>query len=194
MANHLILASRSPRRQELLKQVGIPFIVKTADVDEAEVDINNPVEKVKKLASLKAKHIPLGKEEVVLAADTVVTYKDEIFEKPHDKDEACRMISALSGEVHDVYTGVMIRSLQEEKVFVERTEVEFWSLTNEEIKWYLESKEPYDKAGAYGIQSLGAVLVKGIRGDYYNVVGLPLSRVVRELHHFSIYPKMPDSN
>ncbi len=194
MANHLILASRSPRRQELLKQVGIPFIVKTAAVDEAEVDITNPVEKVKQLASLKAKHIPLGKELVVLGADTVVSYKDEIFEKPHDKDEAYRMISALSGEVHDVYTGVMIRSLKNETVFVERTKVEFWPLTNEEIEWYLESKEPYDKAGAYGIQSLGSVLVKAIHGDYYNVVGLPLSRVVRELRKFSIHPKVPGSN
>ncbi len=94
------------------------------------------------------------------------------------------MISRLSGSIHEVFTGVMIRSTEESKIFVERTMVEFWPLKEDEIDWYLSTDEPYDKAGAYGIQSIGAMFVKQIIGDYYNVVGLPISRVVRELREF----------
>lgn len=189
MANNLILASSSPRRQALLKQAGIAFSIRIPDVDESQVTVHDPIEKVKQLATIKAENIVLHSEqEVILSADTVVSYKQRIFEKPPHKEDAYQMLSALSGEVHEVVTGVMIRSLQKEIVFAERTQVVFWPLTDEELEWYVSTNEPYDKAGGYGIQSLGAMFVKEIRGDYYNVVGLPISRVVRELRMFSVYP------
>lgn len=187
--NKLILASSSPRRQELIKQVKIPFTVRTPNIDESLIIAKDPVERVTQLATIKGRNVPIQDEnEVILAADTVVAYKQTIFEKPKNREEAFQMISALSGDVHDVFTGVMIRSDHEERVFVERTKVVFWPLTPEEIEWYVSTNDPYDKAGAYGIQSLGSIFVKEIIGDYYNVVGLPLSRVVRELKHFLIYP------
>ncbi|WP_042224319.1 Maf family protein [Oceanobacillus manasiensis] len=185
----LILGSSSPRRQELLKQVQLPFSVRKPEIDESQIKTNDPVEKVKQLAIRKSEAIPFSNDnEVILTADTVVSYKQQIFEKPRDKEEASHMISKLSGETHEVYTGVMIRSLEQEIVFVERTEVEFWELSEEEINQYVSTNDPYDKAGAYGIQSLGAMFVKRIHGDYATIVGLPISKVVRELRRFSIYP------
>lgn len=189
MDKKLILASQSPRRQELLKQINIPFTVKGTNIDESVITTNNPLEKVKQLAKLKGKSIEITEQEVVVAADTVVAFQDRIFEKPADEADAFNMIATLSGQVHNVYTGVMIHSLQDQVLFVERTEVEFWPLAETDINWYLNTKEPFDKAGGYGIQGSGAVLVKKICGDYFNVVGLPISRVVQELKRFSIYPK-----
>ncbi|HLR09348.1 MAG TPA: Maf family protein [Bacillota bacterium] len=190
MAKKLILASSSPRRQELLNQVGIPFTLRKQDVDESKITTTNPLEKVKQLASLKGLSTPLKDDkEVILSADTVVAYQERIFEKPQSKEEAYQMIAALSGATHDVLTGVMLRSQDDAYVFAERTKVEFWPLTPEEIEWYVSTDDPYDKAGAYGIQSLGTVLVKRLIGDYANVVGLPIARVVRELKNFSVYPK-----
>jgi septum formation protein len=189
LSNSLILASQSPRRQALLKQVGIPFRSQPSNVDESLITTNNPIEKVKELAKLKGNTVSLTKEEVVLTADTVVSYQGQIFEKPSHENDAYQMISMLSGEFHDVYTGVSIRSSAKEINFAVQTKVEFWSLSSEFINWYVKTTEPYDKAGAYGIQSLGALFVKQIIGDYYNVVGLPLSRVVRELQDVDIYPE-----
>ncbi|WP_277678050.1 Maf family protein [Gracilibacillus dipsosauri] len=189
MKNKLVLASSSPRRQELLKQVEIPYTLRAPNVDESQIASKDPAEKVRKLALLKGRHVTLQEdEEVILAADTVVSYNNQILEKPKNKEEAYRMIATLSGNVHEVFTGVMIRSFDNEVAFVERTEVEFWTLSEEEINWYLSTNDPYDKAGAYGIQSIGAIFVKQIIGDYYTVVGLPLSRVVKELSSFSIKP------
>ena len=187
--NKLILASSSPRRQKLLTQVRIPFSVRNPNVDESQITTNDPVEKVKQLALIKGKNVPIQHPEaIILAADTVVAYKQQIFEKPNNKEDAYQMLLALSGNVHEVYTGVMIRSLEQKSIFIERTQVEFLPLTDQEIEWYVSSEEPYDKAGAYGIQGLGAMFVKNINGDYFNVVGLPISRVVRELKSFSVYP------
>lgn len=184
----LILASSSPRRQELLKQIRIPFQVRKAMIDESMIQTEDPAEKVKQLAILKGRSVPLHSEkEVVLAADTIVAQQQSIFEKPKTKKEAYEMITALSGKVHEVYTGVIIRANEREKTFVEETKVEFWPLTDEEINWYIHTNDPYDKAGAYGIQNLGAIFVKQIIGDYYNVVGLPLSRVVRNLRSFHVH-------
>jgi len=187
MTKKLILASFSPRRQELLQQVNIPFTIRRANIDESIIKVSNPIEKVKQLAVLKGNDVPLlHDDEVILSADTVVSYDQQIFEKPNDIDEARAMITALNGNIHEVFTGVMIRAKEKEILFVEKTEVQFWPLSSEEIESYIQTNEPYDKAGAYGIQSLGAMLVKQIIGDYYNVVGLPLSRVVRELRPFGI--------
>lgn len=189
MSKKLILASSSPRRQELLNQVRIPFTIRKQDTDEAQVTTTAPMEKVKQLAILKGQNVPIEHEdEVILTADTVVSCKQEVFGKPKNSEQAMQMISLLSGNVHEVYTGVMIRSLEKKTVFVEQTKVEFWSLTDKDIDWYLSTDEPYDKAGGYGIQGLGALLVKQVIGDYYNVIGLPLSCVVRELRKFGVYP------
>lgn len=186
----LILASGSPRRQEHLKQINIPFTVRKPDVDESLIHTADPIEKVKQLAKLKNDHTVLGHaDEVILSADTVVSYENRIFEKPQDRKEALRMISTLSGSKHEVYTGVMIRSAESEIILVEKTEVEFWPLSQPEMEWYISTGEPFDKAGAYGIQNMGAMFVKRIVGDYFNVVGLPISRVAQELKKFSVHPE-----
>lgn len=189
MPKSVILASQSPRRQEILKQIGIPFIVRAADVDEKSINSSDPADKVKQLAKLKSAAITLqSDDEIVISADTVVSMNGKIFEKPQNQLEAKRMMEMLSGEVHSVFTGVSIRSLQKEVVFAVETKVEFWPLTEDEIDWYIHKDEPYDKAGGYGIQGLAAVFIKRIIGDYYNVVGLPISYVVRELAKFGVTP------
>ncbi|GEL76963.1 Maf family protein [Tenuibacillus multivorans] len=191
MPNKLILASSSPRRRELLSQVKIPYSIQKPNIDESQVNTSDPVKKVKQVATLKGQNVTIEHEnEVILSSDTVVSFNQHIFEKPKDKEEASKMIASLSGDVHEVFTGVMIRSADYETVFVEGTKVEFWPMSKEEIDWYISTNDPYDKAGAYGIQSLGAMFVKQIVGDYNNVVGLPISRVVRELRNFSVYPEM----
>lgn len=190
MENKLILASSSPRRQALLRLAQLPYSIRIPDLDESMVTSNNPIEKVSELAKMKNKKIPLYNEnEVIIAADTVVSYNQSIFEKPSNKKEAKDMIRSLSGHTHQVYTGVCIRNNAQERTFAECTEVTFWELSDEEMNQYINTKEPYDKAGGYGIQSLGAMFVKEMVGDYYNVVGLPISRVVRELRSFSIFPE-----
>jgi septum formation protein len=186
--SQLILASSSPRRSELLKQVSIPFIVRKQEFDESIITTENPTQKVEQLAMSKARNTSLSQAEVILAADTVVSFEGRIYGKPKSKEEAFSMLSSLSGNVHEVYTGVMIRSLQKEFSFVEKTMVEFWPLSEEDISSYIATNDPFDKAGGYGIQSYGAVLVKKIIGDYFNVMGLPISRVVRELKPFDIVP------
>ncbi|TFB18534.1 septum formation inhibitor Maf [Filobacillus milosensis] len=190
MPNKLVLASGSPRRKELLNQVNIPFSIRKHNFDETLIKTTNPEEKVKELALHKGRAVTIkANDEIILSADTVVSYRDEIFEKPKNKEEAFEMISKLSGDIHEVYSGVMIRSKTQEVLLVEQTKVEFWSLSDAEIETYISTEDPYDKAGSYGIQSIGAMFVKQIIGDYYNVVGLPVSRVVRELREFNISPK-----
>lgn len=191
MENKLVLASSSPRRKELLQQVNIPFTVRVAEIDESVITTTKPKEKVIKLATLKGRKVPiLSEQEVILAADTIVAFKGEVLEKPKTREEAKEMISSLSGDIHDVFTGVMIRTKKKEVTFASRTKVEFWPLSDKEIITYIESDEPYDKAGGYGIQSLGALFVKQIVGDYYNVMGLPLSEVARRLKKFGIYSSL----
>lgn len=185
MSKTIILASSSPRRQELLRQVGIHFSLRIAEVNEKQITTKDAVEKVRQLALLKGRNVSIkNDDEIILSADTVVSYENQIFEKPETEQAAYEMIRTLSGTTHEVYTGFALRSIKHEKVFVEKTIVEFWPLKDEDIKRYVLTDEPYDKAGAYGIQSYGAIFVKGITGDYYNVVGLPISRVVRELNAF----------
>ena len=121
---------------------------------------------------------------LIISADTVVAVNDEILGKPVDKDDARRMISLLSGRIHQVYTGVTISYKGKVKTFSEKTDVEFFPLTEEETEEYISTSEPYDKAGSYGIQGKAGLLIKGINGDYYNVVGLPVARLKRELQEF----------
>ena len=179
----IILASNSPRRKELLEQAGIDFEVKSADVEE----ITNKTladEVVIELSQLKARAVAKDNPgRIVLAADTVVASNGKILGKPSTEDNAIEMLKSLSGKTHQVYTGVtIIYEDGSSKSFAEATDVVMYDNSEELIRKYVSTKEPMDKAGAYGIQGKGAVLVKEIKGDYNNVVGLPLARVYRELY------------
>ena len=182
----VILASASPRRQELIKLIFDSVEILPADCDETLPDgigareVVEYLSKIKNEASLQL----TKKENLIISADTVVSVDDEILGKPVDKEDARRMISLLSGKVHQVYTGVTLSLNGKVKTFSEKTDVEFFDLTEDEIEEYISSSEPYDKAGAYGIQGKAGLLVKGINGDYYNVVGFPVARLKRELEEF----------
>ena len=180
----IILASGSPRRRELLTQAGIEFTVDPAEVEEITSE-TLPAKVVEDLSRIKAQAVSAKHPgEIILAADTVVAFDDQILGKPKDEEDAFNMLTALAGRKHQVYTGVTI--IYEDgtvKTFSECTDVLMYDNSPEEIRAYIASKEPMDKAGAYGIQGLGAVLVKEIKGDYNNVVGLPLARVFHELYN-----------
>ncbi|WP_026671471.1 Maf family protein [Alkalihalobacterium bogoriense] len=183
----LILASNSPRRKELLQQVNIPFETKPSQIEEIVKDSLTPSEVVVELAYQKAADVfSRNQEAVVLGADTIVVANQQILGKPQSKEDARMMLSALSGKEHAVLTGVTIISGSKEEMFFEETLVQFWELTDEEIEAYIATSEPFDKAGAYGIQGSGATLVKKIKGDYFSVVGLPIAKVVRTLQNFGI--------
>lgn len=181
----IILASASPRRRELLQLAGVKFSVDVADADETLEDGILPENAVKELATKKARAVfEKHPDSVVIGADTVVSINGKILGKPKDYDEASKMLNELSGEVHCVFTGVCIISQEKEIVFSQKTEVEFYPLTQSEIDAYINSGDCFDKAGGYGIQTNGCVLVKGINGDYFNVVGLPVAETVRALKEF----------
>ena len=182
----VILASASPRRQELIKLIFDSVEILPADCDETLPEGIGAREAVEYLSKIKneASAKLTEKENIVISADTVVSVDNEILGKPVDKEDARRMISLLSGKVHQVYTGVTISLNGKAKTFSEKTDVEFFDLTEEEIEEYISSKEPYDKAGAYGIQGKAGLLIKGINGDYYNVVGFPIARLKREIEDF----------
>ena len=190
----LILASASPRRREILSLLTDDFEVMAADTDEREIEerlrSSGAAEVAKGLAAAKARAVyeMLGEERkrdsVVIGADTSVVCEGEILGKPSDKEDAVRMLTMLSGKVHSVITGVALISGGREAVFEEESKVEFYPLDGKQkalIEGYVSTDEPYDKAGAYGIQGKGALLVRKIEGDYLNIVGLPLSRLKREL-------------
>ncbi|MCF6138099.1 Maf family protein [Pseudalkalibacillus berkeleyi] len=183
----LILASGSPRRKELLETAHLPFIIQKSSVNENISDEYTPAEIVEQLSLRKAKDIAqYYPDDVVLGSDTVVVYDGQVLGKPKSDEDAYETLSKLSGKTHQVYTGVAIISEEREICFHEATEVTFWTLTSEEIKEYVSLGECKDKAGSYGIQGYGSTLVKQINGDYFNVVGLPISRTVRELKSFDI--------
>jgi septum formation protein len=187
----IILASGSPRRRELLEQVRIPFTVHVSTCEEI-ITKEVPSEVVLELSEQKAADIaasvsdPEKENSLIIGADTVVALNNQILGKPTDEKDAFSMLESLSGTSHQVYTGVtliywengqkMVRS------FYEQTEVFFYPLTSEQIRSYIATGEPMDKAGAYGIQGLAAAFVRRIEGDYYNVVGLPVSRLLQEMH------------
>ncbi|MBW3111856.1 Maf family protein [Bacillus sp. MCCB 382] len=180
--SNLILASQSPRRKELLEQIQLSFSVMSSNVDETFSADLSPDEVVMYLAKKKAKEISKQHPtHYVIGSDTVVTKDGKILGKPESKEEAKEMLRMLSGSAHEVYTGVAIVHGEEEKLFYEKTDVTFWELTPKEIDDYIASEEPFDKAGSYGIQGIGAKFVKEIKGDYFAVVGLPISRVNRAL-------------
>jgi len=177
----LVLASRSPRRQEILRCAGIPFVVRPADVDESLLPSESAGAYVARLARAKAAAVDAGPGDIVLGADTVVVLGGEILGKPIDAADAARMLKALSGRVHTVMTGIALRSAACSVEDVESTQVRFAPLTHAEIDEYVASGEPLDKAGAYAIQGLASRFIDRIEGCYFNVVGLPIALVNRRL-------------
>lgn len=182
----IYLASKSPRRRKLLKQLGVSFKAFSVDLHEEVLDGEHPVETVKRLALHKMdealKKIEKG---IIITADTIVVLKNEVIGKPKNKRDAEKILKKLSGKTHTVYTGFAIHNSMKKKTVVnyEKTFVTFRELTNKEINDYIDSGSPMDKAGAYGIQDdFGAVFVSKINGCYYNVVGLPLSKLYSSLN------------
>jgi septum formation protein len=174
----IILASGSPRRRELLGKIGMTFRVVAADIDEDIPEIN-PAKMVETLALEKARAVAkLEPHAVIIAADTTVAIDDQILNKPRDARENTAFIQRLNGRWHDVYTGVCLSAQGREVVGVERTRVKFRSLSTAEIKGYATSGEGMDKAGGYGIQEMGMALVERIEGDFFNVVGLPIAKLL----------------
>ena len=194
----IVLASASPRRRELLSQIGVEFEVKPANGEERIIS-TEPSKVVEEISGQKAMftaealekengHVPEGC--IVLGADTIVSYEGRILGKPSDKEDAIQMLSMLQGNTHQVYTGVTV--LREKQgswkfhTFFECTDVIFYPVTREEIVEYVNSGDPMDKAGSYGIQGAWGAYVKGIRGDYNNVVGLPVARLIYETKKIGI--------
>lgn len=187
----MILASASPRRRELLEQGGIPFTVIPSQAEE-KLTTTQPGLAVEELSYLKCSDIykKSAEDAVVIGADTVVASEGKILGKPSSKEDAVKMLQSLQGKAHEVYTGVtiMVREGDEnrKKTFHEKTKVVFYPMSEEEIRSYVDTGEPMDKAGAYGIQGKSAVFIKEISGDYNNVVGLPLARIYQELKNMGI--------
>lgn len=181
----IILASQSPRRKELLGQMGLSFSVCVADIDES-MDASIPVaEAVGDLSCRKAMAVACGQADVVIAADTVVVIDGCVLGKPHSEEEAKEMLRRLSGRTHEVMTGVTVRDESHRETFTEITKVTFRNLSDAEISAYVATKDPMDKAGSYGVQGQAGMFVSALEGDYFNVMGLPicsLSRVLRRFH------------
>ncbi len=183
----IILASGSPRRAEILKTVNWPFEIMPPDIDETRQRDEAAVPYVQRLARSKAEAVAMRvSDSLIVAADTTVVIGEQILEKPSDQNDAHRMLRQLSGRWHQVITGVTLidSATSESQVACETTEVKFAAMSEDEIDWYVSSGEPMDKAGAYAIQGLGARFVEGIRGDFFNVMGLPvrlLYEMVQEL-------------
>ena len=212
----LILASASPRRREILTMLGVEFILRPAEVDERIPPGTPPDEAVCALALKKAQAVrgtePIAprptnrpstnidtaqlstcrdgvaseSNDIILAADTVVALDGDILGKPSSREEAAHMLRRLSGRTHEVFTGVALRQGEHSEGFHSRAEVTFYPLTPKEIEDYLDTGEPFDKAGAYGINGPGCVLIKSITGDYYTVMGLPAAMVYRRLKAWGV--------
>lgn len=187
---NLILASGSPRRRELLERIGLNFTVQVADADETLLPNLDPKDQVIRLSQIKARavaeEINCPEDAVILAADTVVVLEGEILGKPRDETHAKEMLAALSGRDHQVLTGITVRRGQRVVSHCEETAVHFRPLTQGEIDAYVATKEPMDKAGAYGIQGYAALFVDKLNGDYYNVMGLPVCAAAMLLRDFGL--------
>ncbi len=177
----LVLASQSPRRAEILRNAGIPFTVRVAEVDETPLEAERPGPYVRRLAEAKARAIDAAPDEIVLAADTTVVAAGEILAKPADAADARRMLRLLSGRRHEVLTGICLRRGADAIRDHASTAVWFAPLADSEIEEYAASGEPMDKAGAYAIQGLASKFVERIEGCYFNVMGLPVAMVWRHL-------------
>ena len=180
-----VLASQSPRRQQLLQLLRVSFVVRPADIDEAMDPNLPPQQEVARVSKLKAEATPRESGDVVIAADTIVVLQDKVLGKPADKADAIATLRALSGRDHQVMTGITVLRDGKAVTHTEITDVQFRPLTEDEILRYVETGEPMDKAGSYGIQGYAAPFVEGIRGDYYNVMGLPVCRLQQMLQEIA---------
>ena len=174
---NLILASASPRRQELLRIFGCPFTVRAADIDETMDPDKAPFDEVARVSRQKAQAIAAGQDDVIIAADTIVVCCGKVLGKPRDAEDARRMLSLLSGRDHQVMTGCTVVRGSRAVTFTEVTDLHFRPLLPQEIRRYILTGEPMDKAGAYGIQGGAALFCQRMEGDYYNGMGLPLCRL-----------------
>lgn len=181
----LILASSSPRRRELLGLFGIPFVIRAADIDETMDPGLPPEQEVARVSRCKALAVPRQKDDVVIAADTIVVCEGRVLGKPHSPREAEEMLTLLSGRDHQVMTGCTIAAGERVQTFTEITDLHFRPLEPEEIRRYVATGEPMDKAGAYGIQGGAALFCRRMEGDYYNVMGLPVCRLWQQLRHLA---------
>lgn len=184
MERRLILGSKSPRRNELMTGLGLPFIVKTQEGDENYPTSMPPLEVASYIAQKKAKAFShcLEVKDILITADTVVIIKNQILNKPKNKEEAIRMLQKLSGNIHQVVTGVCMMDVNKTVIFDDMTEVHFNEMDSSELREYVENYKPYDKAGAYGVQEwIGYVAVYKMVGSFYNVMGLPVHRIYEEL-------------
>lgn len=182
----IILASKSPRRKELMGLLFPQFEVQASDVDETLPEGVSLGRAVELLALRKGQAVAgAGPDALVIAADTLVTLGSVILGKPTGREDAARMLRLLSGRVHQVYTGVALLEGERTNRFHCVTDVEFSPLTEEEIRWYLSTGEPFDKAGAYGIQGYGARFIRGVREDFFNVMGLPVNELYRQIMQFT---------
>ena len=180
----ILLASQSPRRKQLLEWAEVPFTVIVRETDESYPPGLNPEEIAIHIARKKALAVQkeVNENEIILAADTIVVLNENILGKPVHREDAVSMLIALSGSNHKVITGVVILNGNNENTFADTTDVEFHELSIEQIEYYVDKYKPYDKAGAYAIQEwIGVVGIKSVTGDFYNVMGLPVSRVIRAL-------------
>jgi len=187
LGKKIILASNSPRRQELLRGLDITFEIQTKEVDESYSGTMNPVEVPEYLAVKKADAFAdqLEEDTILITTDTIVIQGTDILEKPQSAEEAKRMVGQLAGNKHTVVTGVCIQSVNQKIVFRDETGVQFMPLSTAEIDYYIEKYEPYDKAGSYGVQEwIGYVGIEKLEGSYYNVMGLPVHKVYAALKKF----------
>jgi septum formation protein len=181
----IILASASPRRQELIKMITEDIIVNPCDCDETIKDGLVGREIAEYLSKIKGEAVKEQFENaIIVSADTIVCLNNKVLGKPKSREDAFSMLHSLSGNTHSVFTGVTIIKGEKQKTFSQETKVTFYDVSDEEIYEYVDSGDVYDKAGSYGIQGKGGLLVKGINGDYFNVVGLPVARLQRELEDF----------
>ena len=187
---NLLLASNSPRRKELLTQLGYQFDIVMIDVDESYPSDLKPDEIAEYVSAKKAKAFDVNENEILLTSDTIVALDQKILLKPKDENEAFEMIKSLSGKVHQVYTAFTLKTVDSEISKTSKTDVEFSEISDEEIKFYIKTYKPFDKAGSYGIQEwLGMAKVKNISGSFYSVMGLPVDLVYEELKKLGCFPK-----
>jgi septum formation protein len=189
-SNVLVLASNSPRRQQILSDAGFRYLVRPPGIPEEPYHGEKPDGYVRRLAEEKAFAVPLSDGEIVLAADTVVVAQGALLEKPRDHADAARMLGLLSGREHEVITGICIRTASEKIVDAAITRVRFVALSKPEIGEYVASGEPMDKAGAYAIQGLASKFINRIEGCYFNVVGLPIALVYQHLKQLGYSPEL----
>jgi septum formation protein len=185
---HIILASNSPRRKELLAGIDVNFDVRVIrDIDES-YPASLPTKDIAEYISRKKATVyrqQMASDELIITADTIVVLDSEVMGKPHDEADASRMLHELSGRTHQVITGVTLTTIDRQRSFSVETDVTFKSLTDEEINYYIQHYKPYDKAGAYGIQEwIGHIGVTALKGSYFNVMGLPVQRIYEALRQF----------